>query len=293
VNSAGIRIRTYDKQPSGEKKGVVILVHGFSVHAMFEFLSAVTPGGKHCVYEGSLPQKLVSLGFSVWTYDAQGHGLSGGFENLRGYFNHFEDLVDDLLLFTSLVKKQEQTTLPFFACGSSMGGGVLTKAVRRDPTLVSGIVLLAPMLSLEKISKSSINKALLPFGSFASTYTPWARLMLMQVNPNAHCREEFLNDSLCDTSRFIRARTSWECYLFATEMIRNCQQVTTPFLAIHSENDSLVDPDSSQTLFRDAQTTDKEYFPVNHMWHVLLHEEGADKVREKVAEWFSKRITSN
>lgn len=48
-------------------------------------------------------------------------------------------------------------TTPIFLMGESMGGGLATLVSLRNGNLFAGCILLAPMLSLERISSSGIN----------------------------------------------------------------------------------------------------------------------------------------
>lgn len=47
--------------------------------------------------------------------------------------------------------------LPVFAMGTSLGGCIASHAALREPDLFAGLILIAPMLSLEKVARSGLN----------------------------------------------------------------------------------------------------------------------------------------
>jgi len=76
---------------------------------------------------------------------------------------------------------------------------------------------------------------------------------------------------------------------FCESMIHQCADISTPFLTMHSQDDTLVDPDSSAVLMRDSVTTDKEFMHLDHMWHAFLHEPGSEEVVAKIIDWIGSR----
>jgi len=164
------------------------MTHGIKAHAMFEW-NIADESGRHCVFTGSISEKLSSMGFHVFAYDQQSHGLSEGLSGKRCYVNKFDDLAHDLLQFAGLARKLVvesvgENSLPLFALGESMGGGVVCRAAQLDPSSFAGLVLLAPMLSVENLAKSRINRIMRPIGGFLSTVAPKARLLYIPPAEN-------------------------------------------------------------------------------------------------------------
>mmetsp|Transcript_6986 Transcript_6986/g.30603 ORF Transcript_6986/g.30603 Transcript_6986/m.30603 type:complete len:237 (-) Transcript_6986:6302-7012(-) len=95
--------RSWKPSEDKEVKGSVIVVHGLHGHS-----------GR---YE-HLAKLLVSHGYSVFSFDAQGHGRSPG---ARGHLKSLEGLLTDLSKFHSIVAAQE-TGKPVYALGHSLGG---------------------------------------------------------------------------------------------------------------------------------------------------------------------------
>ena len=74
----------------------------------------------------------------------------------------------DLLQLHEAVREETDGMLPIYWLGCSMGGAVACRAAQIDPDSgVSGMVMLAPMVSLDKVSQTSVagpvkNKHLAP-----------------------------------------------------------------------------------------------------------------------------------
>lgn len=90
---------------TGTSRGVVVIIPGFNSHSGY--------------YEWVAGQ-LISGGLAVYAIDLRGRGKSDG---ERFYVQNFEDYVDDVESFLSIVKKQEPG-LPVFMLGHSAGGVV-------------------------------------------------------------------------------------------------------------------------------------------------------------------------
>ena len=147
-------------------RGVAVVYHGFGAHSLYPTVR----------YASSL---LAENGLLVYGLDFPGHGASPG---KRGLLTGVDDLIEDGVAVaihamvdssnnkhllggggggspnsnskssSSSSKQQQQQPggdLPLFLVGSSMGGAIaLSVANRMTPDTVSGVVMLAPMLSL-------------------------------------------------------------------------------------------------------------------------------------------------
>ena len=84
-------------------KGVVLIVHGLAEHL-----------GRYDL----VTQELNGAGYTVYRFDNQGHGRSGG---ERGYLDDFNLFLDDTDILVEKIRA-EQYGLPIFMLGHSMGG---------------------------------------------------------------------------------------------------------------------------------------------------------------------------
>lgn len=132
--------------------------HTPGTYVVFEFLRSQGVHKPH-VYDGSWVEQLNAAGFAVAAIDHQSHGASEGIKGLRCYFQHFDDLALDVAVFAREMQRctKQYTDSPLFIMGESMGGGLSTHIVLENPDMFQGCILLAPMLSLEKVSSKGIN----------------------------------------------------------------------------------------------------------------------------------------
>lgn len=82
--------------------------------------------------------EITGLGYQLVSYDARGHGLSGGAPRAEDYT--WSALADDLLALADLLSPQA----PVAAIGCSMGTGTLLHAATRRPGRFTSLVLTAP-----------------------------------------------------------------------------------------------------------------------------------------------------
>merc|ERR1719361_1572968 len=95
-----------------------------------------------------------------------------------------------------------------FALGESMGGGVVCQAAQLEPSTFAGLVLLAPMLSVENLARTRMNRIMRPVGGLLSSVVPKAKLLYIppaEKFPEIHA--QFRADPLVDHSQFLRTRT--------------------------------------------------------------------------------------
>jgi pimeloyl-ACP methyl ester carboxylesterase len=125
------------------------------------------------VYEGSWVQQFNDAGYSVCGVDNQGCGRSSG---LFGYVERFDDYADDMLAFVTAARATDLAgfgrDLPTFGLGCSLGGSVVLRAALKRPDAFDGLLLLAPMVSLERLQGSGCNAFLMPLGRLLNVLVP-------------------------------------------------------------------------------------------------------------------------
>ena len=177
VNRHRLKLRRFTIKAE-RPKAACILVHGYGQSAHFEFLCANFPGGPHSTWDDSILQHLADEGISCYAMDLQGHGESEGARQLRGYFEEFDDLAIDLLQLHKVVREETGSELPIYWLGCSMGAAVACRATQINPDCgVSGMVMLAPMISLDKVFQKSVlgpikNKHIAPIGGLLAFLVP-------------------------------------------------------------------------------------------------------------------------
>mmetsp|Transcript_25989 Transcript_25989/g.66117 ORF Transcript_25989/g.66117 Transcript_25989/m.66117 type:complete len:377 (-) Transcript_25989:187-1317(-) len=300
TNPQGYRIASYYWPCHGwTPRGIVYLCHGHGGYIQFDYLKARGPG-KLMVYAGSWVEALNAAGFSVCGLDNQGSGRSEGTRCYTDALQHYvTDLADNIRASCKLDIQGfpaslpgSTTPVPKFVMGSSMGGCLAT-LVSMDQSLdLSGLILLAPMLSLEKLSRRGLNPYLRSLGFLVSSLFP--KLPVAQSARNTlypDLQEEYDADVNCWHGK-TRARNAME-YLAATQRLMapgGLEAVAAPFLLFHGLKDDMTDPDGSRALHARAKSTDKTIKLLPDSWHVLTKEPGVSKeVLSDILAWVSAR----
>lgn len=298
MNKDGLRLQTYfwPAAPSSAK-AIVLFCHGHGAHLMFEICKA-TSLGQPMKYEGSWVEQWNQRGISVCGLDLQGCGRSEGKQGLRFYVERFEDYVEDVLQLARAVREESLgipgfAGLPVFICGISLGGCIAYNAVLASKasgeSLIKGTVLMAPMLSLEKVSRKGINPIIRPLANLLSWLVPTAAIVATERNTLYHdIQAQWDNDPLaCHINT--RVRNASEYLRITEQSMQLLEEFTSPLLLFHSENDTMVDCDGSKALYLRARSEDKTLRLVNHMWHILVREQGNEKINSEIADWILKR----
>ncbi|RAL27088.1 alpha/beta hydrolase [Thermoflavimicrobium daqui] len=124
----GTHIAAYKWINNKEAKGIVQIAHGMAEHA------------KRYHHFANF---LNSEGYIVYANDHRGHGSTAGCKEKLGHFaneNGWELVVDDLYVLTGLIKK-EQSDLPIFLFGHSMGSFLSRRYIQKYGKELSGLIL--------------------------------------------------------------------------------------------------------------------------------------------------------
>ncbi|CAD7696290.1 unnamed protein product [Ostreobium quekettii] len=158
-----------------------------------------------------------------------------------------------------------------------------------QPSLFKGAVLLAPMLSLEKIAKKGLNPYLKPIASLLSWAVPALPVAENGKNTKFPAIQEAFDKDPGTWTQMTRARVANEYLRVTSELTKLFPSMEFPFLCIHSKEDTFTDPEGSALMHEKAQSKDKTLHLIDDMWHFLMHEPGNEKVQEIVLEWLKQR----
>lgn len=290
INAQGLKIATYFWPARAEHKATIVLLHGHGAY-LFEYLKAQGPG-KAVLYAGSWVERLNDAGIAVCGIDTQSCGFSEGCAGLRNYIESFEYLVNDVVQFRRSIDEQSVGGFvgqPTFVMGLSMGGALAVQTIRSAPDLFKGSVLLAPMLSLERVSKKGWNPYLRPLSGFMSYWFPWAQIVAVHRNPlYPEIQAEWDADPLTYHGN-TRARNAVEFLRVTEEVVASMPTMDFPFIVFHGELDTLCDPDGSRQLFEKSAAEDKELVLLPDMWHILVKEKGQEKIIAHIIDWLAAR----
>ena len=262
VNQAGLKLRRFTIR-APKPTGACILLHGYGQSAHFEFLCADQPGGPHSTWNDSILAHLVAAGISVYAIDLQGHGESEGARGLRGFFEKFDDLAGDALLLHEEVQRETGGGLPIFWLGTSMGGAVAARAAQMRPRCMSGLVMIAPMISLEKVAEKSVfgpirNRHLKPVAGFLSWLLPALPLIKKSDSVLAQQLDDEFRADVTNYTGSVRVRVAYHFDLACREFLRKggpqaLERIECPaLLALHANADTMTEPHGSISLFERA-----------------------------------------
>ena len=296
INDQNLKIRWYSwERPT--PTAVVVFAHGLGVYGSFEMLTARPLGGARAHYAGSWPERFNAANVSLFCLDHQGHGRSDSARpGRRCYFERADDLARDFMQFVELVKKDSAVPVPVFMIGSSLGGLVVVKAAIAKPDVASGVVALAPCISLDRLSQGTTNRVLLPILGFVSTYFPTLPLAKTVANAKFPLTQaEVEGDALTWPSgkKRTRARVAKEVLDSTFEFKKPgvLERITMPLIAFHGKDDQMTDPWGSQMLADRASSTSREARFVDDVFHDLCHEKpGCDVLCDEIIEWCRERV---
>lgn len=280
---------------------MVFICHGYGGHFQFDYFQPRAPGECHDAWESSVPELLVNMGFIVLSVDHQGHGRSDG---LRCYFDNYDDLPNEANAFVRyyLDGHPQYSTLPLFVLGLSMGGCTALRMTQLSPGTFKGLVLLAPMLSLEMVARQRIlccitNNHLKPISGLLSRNFPTMPIAKAARNTMRPLSQKEMDEDPLTWSGDCRARVGAEFLRVTDELMGGgLQDVTTPFITMHSQKDTFTDPLGSERLMSLATVQDKTYSKIGpgldidaDMWHAISFEPGKEKVLAAIREWLAAR----
>ncbi|KEG01648.1 hypothetical protein YYE_03164 [Plasmodium vinckei vinckei] len=150
-NKNGLLLKTYGWLVKNAI-GIILLIHGLKSHIRLTFMrinlklpdnnkGLIADTNNYYIYKDSWIEKFNQNGYSVHALDLQGHGESQSLRNLRGDFNYYDDLVDDVIQYMNQIQDEisndnqindesydivptKKKRLPIYIIGHSMGGSI-------------------------------------------------------------------------------------------------------------------------------------------------------------------------
>ncbi|EUD70918.1 hypothetical protein YYG_04042 [Plasmodium vinckei petteri] len=156
-NKNGLLLKTYGWLVKNAI-GNILLLHGFGTHIRSDFMrkklkmpnkngDVVVDNNNYYIYKDSWIEKFNQNGYSVYGLDLQGHGGSQSLGKLRGTFNCFDDLVDDVIQYMNQIydetssdnQKDDESNnivtikkkrIPMYIIGYSMGANIALRILQ-------------------------------------------------------------------------------------------------------------------------------------------------------------------
>jgi len=247
----------YQVHTAAPARGTVVVAHGFAEH-----------GGRYL----PLVETLVPAGWTVLTYDARGHGLSGG---KRVYVEKFSDYTEDLREVLGFAGR----TLPgpLYLFGHSMGGLVALRLMLDAPELVRGLLVSNPALA---------NRLHVPawktiLAKYASDLLPTLKvptgLLPQDMSHDPEMVRAYENDPL--NSKVATARWYTEYIAAQAEVVARASELRKlPTLALLGGGDRVIDSSVAVDFFAKlGDTATVHMYP--GLYHELINEPLADRTR--------------
>lgn len=271
----GVRgVRLYHREFIPERPGagaVVALMHGY---------------GEHCRRYDELAAELARRGHVVSSFDARGHGQSGG---QRGFVRDYADYVADYLAFSRRVRARHGAR-PLVVLGHSNGGLIVVRAVQSGLEAARGVVLTGPLLAL-RAARKAVPDAVARALSAALPRLPVPNgIRSEDLTHDAQLREAHRRDGR--VHGVATARWYWEMTLAARVALAEAQRVTLPLLIIQGADDPIVDPGIVAEFHARAGAADKRLIVRPGELHEVLNETGRRESFGIIADWIERVISA-
>ena len=266
-----------------EKRGAVLVCHGYSTHLRFQH--------KRTMLE------YASRGFVTTGVEYEGHGWSDG---VLGLVKDADAMLDDVEEF---LRRQQSAfaDLDWLVHGESLGGMValnmcLRAQEKQDMRGIAGAVLVAPMCKIaEEVQPPQVAQDAL---IFVSRFVPELSVTPSKISPKVvfkqpHMAQVFANDPLRYSGR-PRLATAREFFRKTQELEKRIPDIRTPFFVIHGKEDIVTTWEASQELYDDSQLVppeDKEMVIVEDAWHGLMWaEDEKEEYWTRMMTWVENRL---
>lgn len=229
----------------------MLLVHGLSEHS-----------GRYQHVAGFLNDRSVT----VYAYDHQGHGHSGG---RTGWVERFDDFLDDLATFHRRVVA-DNSGRPLFMLGHSMGGLITTAYLLERELKPDSVVLSSP--------------AIVPI------MDPGDRT----IDPSRLSRDEAVWKAYMSDPLVLRERVTDELYERLAEGVAllpaRAGEIDLPILLIHGDADAICSAEGARLYIEACSSVDKtvKIYPGGR--HEMFNETNRDEVMADLWEWMEARL---
>jgi len=249
LTTRGIECSAYRWNPPDgvSVRGVAVVYHGFGAHSLYPTVR----------YASSL---LCEHGLVVYALDLPGHGASPG---TRGLLTSVEDLIEDGMAVATYAaghrSKGGKNKLPLFLVGSSMGGAIslaVSQRMKETTETVAGVVLLAPMLSL------NVSPFVCGVLRLLSYIIPTAPLLPSSATSSKAQYRDEEKRAECDRNTMtykgsLRPQSALVCVDFTNFVQDELSKIDVAFLCMIAEEDCVVDNTKAKDLIGISPSQDK------------------------------------
>ena len=255
--------------PEEPPRAAMLLVHGLGEHSgRYESLAA------HCT----------ARGFAVHAVDHYGHGRSDG---LKGHVERFSVYLDGLRALRDDVR-QNETDLPLYLLGHSMGGLIATAFLDEDQASFRACVLSGPALRSEAEPPALV----MAFVRLVSMLAPTAPLIGLDpsgVSRDPDVVKAYVSDPLVHHGK-ASARLIAELSSAMRSALATAPDIQLPLLIMHGDADRLTSPSGSRALYEAAGSADKTLRLYAGLYHEIFNEPERDQVLAEMSAWLEEHL---
>lgn len=246
----------------------------------------------HCCRNGYIEmyKSLAAVGVDVHSFDSHGHGRSDG--EPRGYVEHFDHYVADLVDFIQHCQKkyadQGETCPPLILLGHSMGALISVLAtLQLGSENIGGLVLTGPALGVDMNPVLRIQKM---FAPAIDKYLPKSKIVdavrPKDMSRNPQAVQAYINDPLIPKGKLI-ARTAIQVDK-AFDVVKEMRgDITCPILMLHGTNDRCTSINASREFFRNAGSSKKQFLQLPGLFHEIFEEPEVDQFMPSIVGFVS------
>jgi alpha-beta hydrolase superfamily lysophospholipase len=249
-------------------QAAICLVHGFGEH-----------GGRYAHVADFFNKN----GYALVAMDNRGHGKSGG---KQGHAPSFDSYLDDIDTFLTAAK-QEFGNKPLFLYGHSMGGNlVLNFVLRRNPSILRGVIASGPWIRLAFEPKpfllilGKIMRFIYP------KFTQDSGLVQSHISKDPSVVETYSKDPLVHGKITASAGVGLtENAAFLNEF---AGKMPIPTLIMHGDEDLLTSQPASEE-FAKRVSGDVTYRKWTGMYHEIHNEPDKAQVFDVTLNWLNSK----
>lgn len=251
--------------PVTSPRAAVLIVHGLAEHL-----------GRY----DHVVDQLNNFGYTVYRFDNQGHGRSGG---EQGFIDDFNQFIDDADILVERIIR-ENPGIPVFMLGHSMGGFITAAYGVKYPGKLTGQILSGAAVTVLPLFK--------PFQEIDFETEPRNKVpneLSVLICRDKSVVEAYDNDPLVlkETCQKLLGEVFINGATWLTQALASYQY---PCLILHGGDDRIVTPEASQYMYNTILSTDKTLTLYKGFFHEILNEPGNAKVIEDIHQWIDQRI---
>lgn len=261
----GLNLHLQKDMPNTKPKAVVVISHGLASH------SGVF---------GDFAKTMNASDIAVYRFDHRGHGKSDGRDSI--HINSYFEMVEDLRLVVEKAK-QENPNTPVFVLGHSMGGHITALFGTKYPQGADGFILAAGVLRYNQMNFGYLPRPE-PKDSFVSGAVSLTTLNI----PFEGAGLSLDNDPLM-LEKFSVSFPN--CFKEGVQYLKdNDDKFVAPVMLISGNKDVFVAPKDAIDFYNETNSVDKSLILYPNFGHLLMLENGGQKINDDVAEWINERV---